>query len=217
MKTKLCSCCEKELSIRNFTKRKTSSDDYTSICRKCRSIKRNRDKHWHGDQLLCIKCGSIKPQNAFNVNKDNAYRGNRDRFCIECKVAQREKRRICNRGDGSLARVLLERFLGARDRSKRKGMTIDIDVPYLTELWDKQAGLCAITKIPMTLAIFKGRTPTNVSIDRISSSEGYIKGNIQLICMAVNQMKSDLSYEQLLMFCEKTVENKIQYVATNKS
>lgn len=37
---------------------------------------------------------------------------------------------------------------------------------------------------------------------------GYIKGNIQLVCMAVNQMKSDLTIEQLKYFCKSILEYK---------
>ncbi|UVY48073.1 MAG: hypothetical protein [Bacteriophage sp.] len=52
----------------------------------------------------------------------------------------------------------------------------------------------------MTYYFDSGRVPTNLSVDRIDSSLGYIKGNIQLVCMAVNQMKSVLTVEQLKYF-----------------
>lgn len=51
-----------------------------------------------------------------------------------------------------------------------------------------------------------GRVPTNLSVDRIDSGLGYIKGNIQLVCMAANQMKSDLTIEQLKYFCKSILE-----------
>lgn len=43
------------------------------------------------------------------------------------------------------------------------------------------------------------RVPTNVSVDRINSNLGYIKGNLQLVCMAVNQIK---------YFCKSILEYK---------
>lgn len=51
------------------------------------------------------------------------------------------------------------------------------------------------------------RVPTNISVDRIDPKQGYIKGNLQLVCMAVNQMKSDLTIEQLKYFCRSILQN----------
>lgn len=34
------------------------------------------------------------------------------------------------------------------------------------------------------------------------------KDNVQLVCMAVNQMKSDLTEEELFMFCNSIISNK---------
>ena len=49
--------------------------------------------------------------------------------------------------------------------------------------------------------------PYNISIDRIDSSKGYIKGNIQLVCGIVNVMKSDSSEDEFLQLCKKIVEH----------
>lgn len=53
----------------------------------------------------------------------------------------------------------------------------------------------------MTYELEKGRTYTNVSIDQISPSVGYTVDNIQLVCMAVNQLKSDLDMDTVLLLC----------------
>jgi hypothetical protein len=44
------------------------------------------------------------------------------------------------------------------------------------------------------------------SLDRIDSSKGYIKGNIQFISITCNYAKSDMSHEEMLTFCE-TISN----------
>ena len=54
----------------------------------------------------------------------------------------------------------------------------------------------------MTFEQGNGRISTNVSIDQINPKEGYTIGNIQLVCMAINQMKSDLNMDEVYMFCE---------------
>jgi hypothetical protein len=60
----------------------------------------------------------------------------------------------------------------------------------------------------MTSLSNTGRILTNLSIDRIDSKKGYIKDNIQFVCMAVNQMKSDLTLDELYFFCESILKNK---------
>lgn len=46
-----------------------------------------------------------------------------------------------------------------------------------------------------------------IPYNRIDPSLGYIKGNLQLVCMAVNQMKNDLTIEQLKYFCRSILQN----------
>jgi len=59
----------------------------------------------------------------------------------------------------------------------------------------------------MTYEINNGRVPTNLSVDKIDCKLPYSKNNIQLVCMAVNQMKSDMTIAQLIYFCKNIIEN----------
>jgi hypothetical protein len=61
-----------------------------------------------------------------------------------------------------------------------------LTLEYLEELWKEQEGLCALSGIKMTFELKRGRTHTNLSIDKIDRNKGYIIGNIQLVCMACN-------------------------------
>lgn len=78
---------------------------------------------------------------------------------------------------------------------------IDIDLEYLFYLWTAQNGKCALTGMQMTYKFYEGRVNSNLSIDRIDSTKGYSKDNVQLVCMAANQMKNDLSMEELTSLC----------------
>lgn len=58
----------------------------------------------------------------------------------------------------------------------------------------------------MTYAAGHGRVNTNISIDRIDSAVGYIRGNVQFVCDVVNRMKQDLPQEQLFLWCRRILE-----------
>lgn len=210
MNIKRCYACkiDKELTTENYHKNKRSSDGFAYTCKICNGTLKVRNIiHVKDNKLFCLICKEYKLEGEFDINNDKIYRKHRDSRCKKCKDLQREKRRICNRGNGSLERVLLERFHGAKDRAKKSGLIIDFNTDFLIELWNIQKGKCAISNIDMTYIIFSGRINTNVSIDRRDSSIGYIKNNVQLVCMAINQMKSDLTQEELIYFCKNVINN----------
>lgn len=87
---------------------------------------------------------------------------------------------------------------------RRGGSCIPID--ELETLWFEQKGLCAITGWPMTTELARGVVPTNCSIDRVDSTQGYVQGNVQLVCRAANVAKHDLSPNDFLQLCRAVVE-----------
>lgn len=58
----------------------------------------------------------------------------------------------------------------------------------------------------MTYKAGAGRVNTNISIDRIDSSVGYVRGNVQFVCDVANRMKQDLSHKELLVWCKKILD-----------
>ena len=89
---------------------------------------------------------------------------------------------------------------------KRKSECVSID--DLEQIWNNQNGKCALTDWEMTMILGKGNVTTNASIDRIDSSKGYIKDNIQFVCRVVNVFKSDATEELLYKMCDAIVKNK---------
>jgi hypothetical protein len=53
----------------------------------------------------------------------------------------------------------------------------------------------------MTYLAGSGRINTNISIDRIDSSKGYLRDNVQFVCDVVNRMKQDMSQGDLENWC----------------
>jgi hypothetical protein len=76
------------------------------------------------------------------------------------------------------------------------------------EIYQKQNGKCVISNVEMTYVAGKGRVFTNISIDRINSNIGYEKGNIQLVCFAVNVMKQENTLEDLIYWCREIMRTQ---------
>lgn len=53
---------------------------------------------------------------------------------------------------------------------------------------------------------YKG-SENSCSLDRIDSSKGYIRENSQVISLLANQMKSNATREELILFSEYMLEN----------
>lgn len=210
MKYKTCPICGKSYPLnRKFFKR-SDGETFHDECKFCsEEIKEQKRKdEWKNGLLRCHICNEYLPVDNFGHSDHYPYRDNHDGRCRKCKTKQANDRKKNLTEEQGLLKMLQTRFLAARDRSRRQNLPFDITKEYLKELWDKQDGKCAISGIKMSFEQCKGRTPTNVSIDQINHKNGYIMGNVQLVCMAVNQMKSDMEMEDLYMFCNAIIENK---------
>ena len=129
------------------------------------------------------------------------------RYCEEC---YKERRRVAARkhyanGQPESRRLAAERqkqrvkdsdqyrlFLSAKHRARQVGLEFnikqeDIVVPEV----------CPVFKIP-----FIKNSEYTASIDRIDSTKGYVKGNIQILSWKANTMKSNASEEELNMFAD---------------
>lgn len=203
--------CEYDKDIKYFKKYSYKSPEtghsFHTTCRKCEE-KQAIEKEYKDGKLLCHICGEYLDPEKFDLTDHYPLRNNMDSRCHQCKVKQNKKARTAYSDDKRLIKVLQSRYLSARNRASKKNITFSITEQYLKYLWDKQNGLCAISGIPMTYELDKGRIYTNVSIDQIEPGMGYVEGNVQLICMGVNQMKSDWSMETLLYMCKSIIEHQ---------
>lgn len=84
----------------------------------------------------------------------------------------------------------------------------DIDLQYLKQLWEQQDGKCALTGIPMTPRLLKGNScPTTASLDRIDSTQGYVKNNVQFVCCSINLAKNNYTQTEILSFIDMIRNN----------
>lgn len=85
-----------------------------------------------------------------------------------------------------------------------RGIEIQITIKEAWNQYEKQGGRCALTgdKIFFARTSKTGKNST-ASLDRIDSSKGYLKDNIQWVHKKVNRMKWDLTQEDFIKICRK--------------
>lgn len=85
--------------------------------------------------------------------------------------------------------------------AKKRKITFDLEISYLSDLYNSQNGLCYYTKKPI---LFSDNT---ASLERIDSSLGYIKDNVVWVHKNLNIMKRELSFDDFLEVCRLVVKN----------
>lgn len=83
-------------------------------------------------------------------------------------------------------------LIRAKSRAKKCNLEFNLDI---TDIQIPE--LCPVLKIKL---VFGSRTGNTPSIDRIDSTKGYVKGNVQIISHLANTMKNNATPEQLLQF-----------------
>ena len=81
-----------------------------------------------------------------------------------------------------------------KDSARRRGLEFTVTKEYLWELFELQDRRCAYTGIDL----IHGQ---NVSLDRIDSDAGYVKGNVQWVDWTVNRMKSNIKHDEFVRLC----------------
>lgn len=146
--------------------------------------------------LECRECKIHKPLYRFYNRR--GFNGGKEKLCKNC-VDNNRKRRVQNYSKDQVISCILN---ACRQKSNERSMKgrpecgiIDIDLEYVKSLIEKQHNKCAYSQKPLSYEI---NNRDKISIDRIDSTKGYIKGNIQLVCSIVNWMKLDMCEEDFL-------------------
>jgi len=133
------------------------------------------------------------------INYEEIYSKNQS---IKRKRYRRDKIR-----KGTVEYCLYSIFSNVISRSKLTGIPTDIDHEYLKELLRVQNNKCAITGLDLEFesGSIKNKNKRKISLDRIDSSKFYLKDNVWFVCWFVNQLKNNLSIDDLIFFARCVV------------
>lgn len=120
----------------------------------------------------CKKCGA-----------DEWYRQkNGTRMCKPCQRARVRAGRARRDGPEKL-------WTRARDRARAAGLPFDITVDDVRAVYSDR---CPVTNVRW------GPGPLAASLDRLRPSRGYVKGNIAVLSLRANMVKSDADSKLVL-------------------
>lgn len=164
-------------------------------------------KH-NGRKLGTCKCENCaiefkKPQSEINRNQKLG----RKNFCSRSCVGNNN---IKNFGDRKNTYDISKHAGSRRDELTKfryhyrnilkRDKKIDVTIQDLKDLWENQKGICSYLGIELHLNTYgkiKKDPITSASLDRIDSSRGYVKGNLQWISRSMNYLKNDMSEYQV--------------------
>ena len=83
---------------------------------------------------------------------------------------------------------------GCRERAKRRGLKCTITIEDIESV---MVDVCPVLDIPLTVNELGSSRDNSYSLDRIDNNKGYVPGNIQIISVKANTMKSNATLEEL--------------------
>jgi hypothetical protein len=173
--------------------RQESTDSYLAstrkTARKYKAYWRTHDPHKETEEKLCPHCGKLK--SGLDFDECNSVKDGLQSWCRECSS---------NRAVTDTLRMML---MASKSRAKKKGLEFrlscgDITIP----------AVCPVLGIP--LYPNRGKAcPNSPSLDRMDNTQGYVRGNVQVISYRANMIKNNATVDELrrvLKYMEKANE-----------
>lgn len=93
--------------------------------------------------------------------------------------------------------------------AKLRGIPVTITTQQAWEIYESQAGVCALSGIPIAFPVDVYDKTWTASLDRIDSSKGYEVGNVQWVHKKINIMKNRFSDSEFIDLCLSVVNYSV--------
>lgn len=142
----------------------------------------------------CGGCGQDLPLSEFSSNQSH-----RDGLQTQCRSCHRDYVSQWRR-----AKSIGERLLSyARYRAKTRGWPEPTVTPEYIESRIPLDGLCPVFRVPMLLTLRDNRAShDSASIDAVVPERFYTPGNIAIMSLKANSMKSNATLEECERLCQ---------------
>lgn len=148
----------------------------------------------------CFDCKQVKPYYEFTAKLKRTKDG-LSPYCAACGISRANRNAETHRGR---AMALIS---SCRRRSKERGTNFALD-DYAEEIEKMMTLGCALTGIEFDMTRGEGNKPTAASVDRIRPSEGYIPGNVRLICRAMNSFIGEWGEDAVAHIAEAFISRR---------
>ena len=190
--TKKCSTCKEVKPSSAFSRHRGTLTGLCPQCKACDSIAHSvkRERCWSenlknnpGSAIVetkkCARCHIEKPASSFCLV--HSSKTGLNSTCRECASERNKERKAKHPREA----MLKSARNGAKERGIEFAITVDdIQIPER----------CPVFGFKME---FGGKRSTSPSIDRIDNSKGYVPGNIVVVSVKANHVKSDCTLAEL--------------------
>jgi len=167
--------------LEEFAKASNRKDGLQPYCRACHKRIREADK----ERLKDLK------REYYYRDHEAMKQKLRDRYAANPEKVLYKQRAYYSTLEGRQKKI----WMKARETASKKNLEFNIEVDDI-----QIPTHCPYLGVELTHDLGKGQLPTNSSIDRIDSTKGYVKGNVQIISRLANTMKNNATEEQLKTF-----------------
>ncbi|ASR77308.1 endonuclease [Streptomyces phage NootNoot] len=151
---------------------------------------------WPAEHKRCRGCQEVLPFSKFHKNVRTLF--GLDTKCKDCK-------KIKSKNEYMNQTVEYQLWNGAKARAKKLGRKFDIEVSDIDV-----PEFCPILGIRLVKNLGGKAGDNSPSLDRIDSSKGYVKGNVQVVSYRANVLKSNASPWEL-----RTVADYVERTSSN--
>lgn len=159
---------------------------------------------------FCCRCKEWKTVDNFYKNKIS-YTGLEGR-CKKCNIDRQNQYHTDNLDVALRCLAQGNKTNGKCGSKRRQDFTTGSCVTreFLKALWIRQDGKCAVTGCQMTHIQGSGHAVwTNVTVDRIDPSVGYVSENVRLVCRAVNYAKNAMTDQDMVKWAKAIINGPV--------
>lgn len=147
----------------------------------------------------------------------NNLRAGQSTCCWQCGVTKRSGK-ASSRWSG-FQELPGQFWAKIKQSAKRRNIPFSLTIE---EAWDKFVGQerrCAVSGVEIQFApdTQTRHSLQTASLDRIDSNRGYTLDNVQWVHKVVNFMKHSLDQDELLLWCQRIVENQLTEIGYGRA